>query len=79
MGRVLVLVIFSIPASSNFSYVLSDLHKSLLGWCKFDKMVDLKLSIKNFDNFIGPQMCDYSSKASKWSFSLCFRAFFLNW
>ena len=37
-------------------------------------MVDLELSIKLGDNFIRPHMCDYSSKVSKWSVSLCFRA-----
>ena len=37
-------------------------------------MVDLELSIKMCDNFIRPHMCDYSSKVSKWSVSLCFRA-----
>ena len=38
-------------------------------------MVELELSIKNCDNFIRPHKCDYSSKASKWFVSLCFRAF----
>ena len=38
-------------------------------------MVDLELSIKICDNFIRPLMCDYSSKVSKWSVSLCFRAY----
>ena len=38
-------------------------------------MVDLALSIKKCDNFIRPHKCDYSSKASKWSVSLCFRAY----
>ena len=38
-------------------------------------MVDLELSIKKCDNFIRPHTCDYSSKASKWSVSLCFRAY----
>ena len=37
-------------------------------------MVDLELSIKICDNFMGPHMCDYSSKVSKWCVSLCFRA-----
>ena len=38
-------------------------------------MVDLELSIKVCDNFIRPHMCDYSSKVSKWSVPLCFRAY----
>ena len=38
-------------------------------------MVDLELSVKICDNFLRPHMCDYSSKASKWSVSLCFRAY----
>ena len=38
-------------------------------------MVDLELSVKICDNFIRPHKCDYSSKASKWSVSLCFRAY----
>ena len=38
-------------------------------------MVDLKLSIKKCDNFIRPHKCDYSSKASKGSVSLCFRPY----
>ena len=37
-------------------------------------MVDNELSINICDNFIRPHMCDYSSKVSKLSFSLCFRA-----
>ena len=38
-------------------------------------MVDLALSIIICDNFIRPHMCDYSSKVSKWSVSVCFRAY----
>ena len=38
-------------------------------------MVDVELSINKCDNFIRPHKCDYSSKASKWSVSLCFRAY----
>ena len=40
-------------------------------------MVELELSIKKCDNFNRPHKCDYSSKASKWSVSLCFRAYVL--
>ena len=32
--------------------LMDDWHKSPLGWCKFDSMVDLELSIKNCENFI---------------------------
>ena len=38
-------------------------------------MVDFEMSIKKCDNFIRPHTCDYNSKASKWSVSLCFRAY----
>ena len=72
MGKVLVLDVFSISASSNFLNVLSDWHKSLLGWCKFDSMVDLKLSIKIFDNFIRPHMCDYIQRHQSGLFHYAF-------
>ena len=38
-------------------------------------MIDFELSTKKCDNFIRPRKCDYSSKASKWSVSQCFRAY----
>ena len=55
---------------------MDDWHKSLLGLCKFDSMVDLELSIKKCDNFIRPHTCDYTSKASKLSISLRFSGLF---
>ena len=59
--------------------LIDDWHKSLLDWCKFVSMVDLKLSIKSVTTLLDLICATIFQRHQSGLFQYVFGPSFLNW